>query len=222
MATAREKPALTTASGKAYSRDNGHNKTLTHLWTSANTLLAQAPTVAQHLSYRLASEGKASLSTYAKSLMCPTCGTITWTPLTTRIRPLLRAVKGRCNRVVRRCAGCQGITADGGSYHHHRLRDAQRDTPDNLEGVDTARVTSHLVAADRSHTQLQSDVPAPAAARSASVLSRLRMTGTGAIRKKKTKTLQTRQTHGRSSESHSKTTPPEGLAASFLFEDIAQ
>lgn len=82
-------------------------------------MLEEAPTISRHLSNRLLNEAAAEIASSVKPLLCNKCGTLAWNA-STRIRRRGRAVRGRRNRVLRRCRECATVSAYDGSYMHGR------------------------------------------------------------------------------------------------------
>lgn len=216
-----------------------------HLWNSSNKLLANAPTIARHLGFRLVTERtdnkktpKARANLHA--LLCTKCGKPSWTGWT-RVRRRPRAYKGAKNRVLTRCTECQAVAARPGARVRRPLTRAKA-LQDNT-GVgnflfsspalstatpQTGRSFASSIEITPLNALAQSTVPravhsALYAATPSRLTSRIAsgLPTTGAIRKK-SKSRQDRRRSSSGISSSALIQEPAKLATSFLFEDVEE
>lgn len=216
-----------------------------HLWNSSNRLLANAPTIAGHLGFRLVTERtdnkmKPKARANLHALLCTKCGKPTWTGWT-RVRKRARAYKGAKNRVLTRCTDCQAVVARPGARvcrPQARAKALQENSGDGkFSFLSPARSTATpqtrrsfassieitpLNAFARStvpravHSALHLATPSRLASRVTSGLPT-----TVAIRKK-SKSRQDRRRSSGGISSSALFQEPAKLATSFLFEDVEE
>lgn len=215
-----------------------------HLWNSSNKLLANAPTIARHLGFRLVTEKTEAKSPTARgnlhALLCTKCGNPSWTAWT-RVRKRARAYKGARNRVLTRCTDCHAVAARRGarvsrpSTRAKRLHEEFGDEEFSFASpapsvpmpqacrsdASTVLATPRNVLAQRTvpravHSTVRAGAPLHPTPRFQSALPT-----TGAIRKKsKSRQTKRRSSGGISSSALFQERPK--LATSFLFEDVEE